>query len=169
MYLQECPNQWDIKVSTLLGYHHGTHKLKSFYTYTESDSDTELVRFYKKKKWSPIMGTPNTQSHADSESPEVLMSLIVNSTASIFNDSISNILKSRRGRGNIQIGRSVAMYLCRHFAHLEIKTIAAYFNVSHFSSVTIRLKRFDVQLNQTPSLRQKVSLLKHTIGQFKLT
>lgn len=169
MYLQECPNQWDIKVSTLLGYHHGTHKLKSFYAYTESDTDTELVRFYKKKKWTPVMGSPQTQTQTQDSSPETIMSLIVNSTASIFNESISNIRESRRGRGNIQIGRSVAMYLCRHFAHLEIKPIADYFNVSHFSAVTIRLKRFEVTLNQNPSLRQKVSLLKHTIGQFKLS
>jgi putative transposase len=167
-YIQERPKPDWLKVSYLLSYYHGDHKLKSFYTYTESSSDPELVSFYKKKKWKSQLGTPPITITRPPSNEIKSMDMIIKSTATIFNETRLDIVESRRGRGNQQLGRTVAMYLCRHVGHFEIKDIAKVFNVSHFSTVTVRLKRFQSVLDENTELQHKLKLLKQTVGQFKV-
>ena len=167
-YIQEHPKPEELRVSYLLSYHAGTHKLKSFYDYTESAEDNELVRFYKKKKWTPQLGNPQPTTQTTRQDLTKTIQNIINSTAAIFKETVPDIIESRRGRGNQQLGRTVAMYLCRHVGHVEIKQIAKVFNVTHFSAVTVRLKRFEAVLAHNDALKHKVKLLKKTVGQFQV-
>ena len=167
-YLQETPKPDWLKVSYLLGYHQGEHKLKSFYDYTECDNDLDLVTFYKKKKWKPQLGSPHSKNTTLESKHPITMDAIIKSTSAVFKETLPDILESRRGRGNKQLGRTVAMYLCRHVGHFEIKEIAQKFNVSHFSTVTVRLKRFQSTVETDPALQNKLKLLKNTVGQFSV-
>ena len=167
-YIQEHPKPEELRVSYLLSYHAGTHKLKSFYDYTESAEDNELSRFYKKKKWAPHLGNPHPTTRRFQRDEAEVMQTIIKSTAAIFKEREPDIIESRRGRGNQQLGRTVAMYLCRHVGHIEIKQIAKVFNVSHFSAVTVRLKRFESVLSGNEALQHKLKMLKKTVGQFQV-
>jgi len=151
-----------LKSHDVLSCFKGIHDYKA---YVEEGTDAETRRFFNRKKWAPMYPAPfdpaisNTVHRVD-------LDTILAQTASLFNVEISHILKSKPGRGPVNIPRYVAMYLARLVGHYDIKEIATAFNVSHFSTVTVGIKRFEKQLATNPPLDQKVKLLMKTVDKF---
>ena len=94
------------------------------------------------------------------------MDILIRSTAMIMKETVDNIIISKRGRGNQQLGRTIAMYLCRHIGQYSIKDIAEHFGVGHESAVSVRLARFKDFLEYNPDVQSKLNLLVKTAGKF---
>lgn len=149
---------------------HDTH----YQAYVENAPIPDLNNFYKKKKLNPYLGTSKFLQHARQVGKEEhviekpSMETLIKSTASIFREAEEDILKSKRGRGQESMGRTVAMYLCRYVGQYPIKDIAKTFNVSHESTISVRLARFKPKIEQDPSLKSKLNLLTQTAGKFQV-
>jgi putative transposase len=164
--------------STFLGQYKGPLWLKSrdtlhcfknrisdYKEYVEEGTDHETKRFFNKKKWSPMF--PSSFEHPLKQLNTLLtIEIIITQTASLFNVTPIEITQSTQGRGPVNIPRYVAMYLSRIVGKHDLKDIAKAFNVSHVSTITVGIKRFEKRLSETPNLDQKVKLLTKTIGRF---
>lgn len=144
--------------------------------YVLNECNEGLYRFFKRKKLTPylcsndfLLAAKNSARMFDGVLlKQVSMDVIVTSTAQVMNESIENIISSKRGRGNNQLGRSVAMYVCRHVGQHSIKSIAAHFCVTHESTVSVRVARFKKLLHSRPDIQKTVQLLIQTAGKFRL-
>ncbi len=146
--------------------------------YLQALDNTDLYKVYKRKKISPFLGSKSfilavknsaasEQTSGPKKSPPS-MDILIKSTASVFDKKAADIMISKRGRGNKQLGRTVAMYLCRHVGHYSIKDIAKTFGVTHESAVSVRLARFKTYLQNNPDVQSKLKLLTQTAGRFSL-
>ncbi|MEK7299206.1 MAG: hypothetical protein AAB066_04875, partial [Candidatus Margulisiibacteriota bacterium] len=148
----------------------------AYKTFMAQGVPAELVKFYKRKKKASVLGsdafvtqiTEKTKTRRIEKAPTPDMDTLIQSTAEILGEPIAHILASRRGRLNPQLGRSCAMYLCRHLGRHTITDIAKKFNVSHYSTVSVRIRRFRAVLQKNPRLKAKLDLLVKTAGKFKI-
>lgn len=159
----------------LLSYLGSAQPELDYRSFVENIYDADMAKWFSSKKLKPILGSasfvasiqifqvaqPAPPSHPS-------MDILIKSASSVLNDPLDNILISKRGRNNKQLGRTVAMYLCRHIGQYPIKAIAAHFNVTHESAVSVRLSRFQKSLSNDPKLQLKLKLLKQTIGKFQV-
>ena len=110
-YIQEHPKPEELRVSYLLSYHAGTHKLKSFYDYTESAEDNELVRFYKKKKWASQLGnpqpTPQTTRQDLTKTIQNIKSVIDNSSTLLWNGPLGYFENPNFSIGSLEIAKYI--------------------------------------------------------------
>jgi hypothetical protein len=136
-----------------------------------------IKHFFTRKKLKPVLGDDNFTHKFSKKSPlrgkkdfktKPSIDTIIQSTAQILNEPISHITESKRGRNNKQLGRSVAIYLCRYVGNYTIQEIADTFNVSHYSAISVRLTRFKKYLKQDVALQQKLLLLRRTVGKFRI-
>jgi len=137
----------------------------------------QIKRFFTRKQLWPTFGekefiqkfskTSDFRGKKDiKENPSI--NTIIQSTSQILNEPLEKIVASKRGRNNQQLGRTVAMYLCRYVGNHTIDDIAKAFQVSHYSAVSVRLARFKKKLNQDTALQQKLLLLRKTVGKFRI-
>ena len=153
---------WLKSLSTLAQFN---HRLADYQTYIEDGTDTETRHFFNRKKWTTHYPTP-FETTSDEKKSSIDIQIIIEKTASLFNVEIESITESKQGRSSVNIPRYVALYLSRLVGHYDIKYIAEVFNVSHVSTVTVGIKRFEKRLAETPALNQKVKLLTKTITAF---
>lgn len=141
------------------------HRLSDYKHYIELGTDAETRHFFNRKKWTTHYPTPfeieKQEAHA-----AIDIHLIITRTAALFQVNPDSITHSKQGRTDVNIPRYVALYLARIVGKYDIKYIAEIFNVSHVSTVTVGIKRFEKRLSETPSLHQKVKLLTKTITAF---
>ncbi len=174
IYTGQSPKVGWVKTQSLLKRFPSPYEIH-YQAYVENAPIPDLNNFYNKKKLNPYLGSSKFLQHAKTvgkeehvqETPS--MNTLIKSTSVIFKESEEQIIKSRRGRGQESIARTVAMYLCRYVGQYPIKDIAAHFNVTHESTVSVRLARFKPKIEKDPSLKSKLALLTQTAGKFKVS
>jgi hypothetical protein len=177
-YVGKAPRPRWLQISTILPTYPRPFE-KYYGEYVLHEKDDHILRFFKRKKLSPFLGSPgfimaaknSAASFKDNARETALpsMDVLIQSTAMVMKESVDDILISKRGRGNQQLGRTVAMYLCRHIGQYSIKDIAEHFGVSHESAVSVRLARFKTFLEHNPEIQTKLNLLVKTAGRFSLS
>jgi len=175
-YIGKAPLHKALTTKTALQYLSAAQPAAAYKQYVETTYDKDMVAWFTSKKLKPILGSKeflmtvqNYQNSQPTTPSAPSMDILIKSAASVLNESIDDILISRRGRNNQQLGRTVAMYLCRHIGQHPIKDIANQFNVTHESAVSVRLARFQKSLSNDPKLQSKLRLLKQTIGKFQVS
>lgn len=176
-YVGKAPRPRWLQISRILPTYPRPFE-KYYGEYVLHEKGPQLERFFKRKKLSPYLGSPgfimaaknSAESFKDAGSSIEIpsMDVLIQSTAMIMKESIDDILVSKRGRGNQQLGRTVAMYLCRHIGQYSIKVIAEHFGVGHESAVSVRLARFKHFLEDHPEVQSKLNLLVKTAGKFSV-
>lgn len=176
-YVGKAPRPRWLQISTILPQYPRPFE-KYYGEYVLHEKDDRLIRFFKRKKLSPFLGSTgfvmaaknSAAAHKDTGSTTTLpsMDVLIQSTAMVMKETVDDILISKRGRGNQQLGRTVAMYLCRHIGQHSIKDIAEHFGVGHESAVSVRLARFKTFLEHHPDVQSKLNLLVKTAGRFSL-
>lgn len=149
-----------------------------YMAYHNGPAEHAIVSWFSKKKLKPILGSDiftatsismaRAYKHVKPAPKGPGMDVLIKSTADVFQEPIEHVLESKKGRNNKQLGRTVAMYLCRHVGHHTIQEIAEKFRVTHPSAVSVRLARFKKTLSQNPDVKNKVKLLVQTAGRFKI-
>jgi len=150
--------------------------LYQIYVDTGEDLDTEL--FYSKKRISPVMGSGNfkrklclSKNFDTLEVPDArqLMSRptiisIINQVAIFFGVERQRLVQSRRGRCQQNLPRSIAIALCRNIGGYSLKEIAREFGVSHYSSISISIRRLMQTLNSDTESLHDYELLKNKLA-----
>ena len=140
--------------------------------YVQLGVDEEVTDFYRKKKQSPILGCfqfkhqllkPTQRSGLRNRTMGPSMDTIMQATAQYFDVSTEQLRLSRRGQVNIP--RSVAIYLSRKLGHHILVDIAAeYSGISH-AAVGTTVKRFQQLLEKDTSLQQSVECIIDSLQQ----
>lgn len=174
-YVGKAPRPRWLQISSILPTYPRPFE-KYYGEYVLHEKDDSLIKFFKRKKLSPILGSSgfvmsaknSAASFKDHTTTSTIpsMDVLIQSTAMVMKETVDDILISKRGRGNQQLGRTVAMYLCRHIGQYSIKDIATHFGVGHESAVSVRLARFKEFLEHHPDIQSKLNLLVKTAGRF---
>ncbi len=145
--------------------------------FVEAGVDEETVAFYQKKKQLPILGRDSfiarkTKAIANNkEQPEsrgrikeITLDTVVESVVQVFQIEREEIFHTPRGRGQVNIARSAAIYVSRKSAGLPLTTIAEYFGLSHYGSVSGANSRFEARMDKDKGLVSKLMILNKTIN-----
>ncbi len=130
--------------------------------YVETGEDKETDNFYRKRKLSAVLGSTEfkkqvldtskidldevPQAKEFIEKPSIAN--IIKAVAEEFSVSMESIRLSKKGRGNSNMPRSVALCLCRKLGGHSLKTIAKEFKINHYSAVSVAIKRLNQCLEQ---------------------
>ncbi len=177
-YLDPKIRPYWLRVRSVLAQFPQPHEAH-YEAYHNGPAERGLVTWFSKKKLRPILGGDTFESSAVSMSKTFKqvkpttavgpsMDVLIKSTSDVLQESIEHIITSKKGRTNKQLGRTVAMYLCRHVGHYSIQNIAEKFGVTHPSAVSVRLARFKETLEKSPDIKTKVKLLVQTAGRFRV-
>lgn len=151
------------------------HKRVKYKAYVEdADLVSDVARFYKKKRTSPVLGdqkfkeslvefkTDSTESpNYEREYSRPALERIVGEVAEYFKVEVSSVVQSKRGRGAKNYPRKVAMYLAHHIGGYKLTEIAAYFGLTHYGSVgsAVNCVKYD-QLNDRKIKNQLNNVIK---------
>ena len=143
-----------------------------YQAFVEAGIDEETAAFYQKKKQAPILGRESfiarkTKTIAENkEQPEsrrrvkdITLDTIVAGVVQVFQIQPEEIFHTPRGRGQENIARSAALYVSRKTAGLPLTTIAEYFGLSHYGSVSGANSRFEARMVEDKQLLSKVMRL----------
>ena len=148
-----------------------------YQAFVEAGIDEETAAFYQKKKQAPILGRESfiarkTKTIAENkEQPEsrrrvkdITLDTIVAGVVQVFQIQPEEIFHTPRGRGQENIARSAALYVSRKTAGLPLTTIAEYFGLSHYGSVSGANSRFEARMVDDKQLLSKVMRLNKAIN-----
>ena len=89
----------------------------------------------------------------------VSMEQVVQHVATYLGCDINDILYAKRGQGQKNQPRRIAMYFCQQKASATLPEIARLFNVSHYSTVSQAIRRLKVELGGDKRLAGLVKVL----------
>ena len=146
--------------------------------YVETGEDLETDSFYGKQRIAPVMGSAqfkrklslkreyDTHEVPDakllSSRPEI--DVIIKQVSSFFGVDKNTIIKSCRGRAQRNIPRSIAIALCRNTGGYSLKEIAKVFGVSHYSSISVAIRRLNLVTIENDKTRHDYEVLKSQIA-----
>jgi len=139
--------------------------------FVEQGTDEELEEFYGKERVKPILGREDFISEmapqeevqrrqfnvAQSRLPSVKE--IVAQTAKRFGVSKESILHAARGRGQANVPRWAALYLCREVGGYSLREICQEFGLGHISGVSQASTKLKSACGEDKSLEKQVKLL----------
>lgn len=146
--------------------------------YVETGQDLETDSFYGKKRIAPVMGSGHfkrklclKQEYDMQEVPDAkLLSsrpeivAIIKQVSNFFGVDKNTIIQSRRGRSQRNIPRSIAIALCRNIGGYSLKEIAKVFGVSHYSSISVAIRRLKLVTIENDKTRHDYEMLKSQIA-----
>jgi hypothetical protein len=151
----------------------GTSRPQAAYrAFVEQGVDDELNRFYHKAHHAPILGDAAFEASVaghrrmDAEIPDSVrrshippLDEIVETTAAAFGVASESLLTSRRGRGQANPARQVALYLSREAGGYSLEQIATYFGLGHYASVSRSAQLVKERLESEPEWAQMIDSL----------
>ena len=150
----------------------GRYSPESYKAYVDQGLDEETHSFYKKKNISSIWGDQDfkTRSHARAQSLDIEidkkglkepipMKTIIQAVAENYNVDVEKITITKRGQGQKNVPRWIAMKLCQDIGSAKLAEIAQVFNVGHYSTVSQSIKRLEVLMEHDDGVSAKVNML----------
>ncbi len=136
--------------------------------FVESGVDEEIQQFYDKGKMTSYLGSDefrewvyqqrktNDADISEREKFQFKMNMdkIIHEVAQLFNVPVAKVLRVRRGDPNIP--RAVAMYLCQEIADHRLIDIAHKFGLKRSGSIPGTIKRIKKLIASDQELKQKL-------------
>ncbi len=145
---------------------------RRYAAFVAGETAEALVAFYGKAKLSPILGDDEFRSgvlggrthHIDIpelKNVRTLPSLdaIVAATARHFDVDEAEIWTSRRGRGVVSPGRSVAMFVCQQVGDMRLREIADAFGLASYASAGSTIRQIKGRIAKDKALANRVSYI----------
>jgi REP element-mobilizing transposase RayT len=156
----------------------GTRRPQAAYRdFVERGVDKDMERFYGGSQQAPILGdaafeaSVATHRVVDREIPDRVrrwhaptLEAIVGSTAAVFGVASEHLLNTRRGRGQANPARQVALYLSRELGGYRLGEIASYFGLSHYASVSRSAQMVRERIEREPTLAQMIDRVQAQLG-----
>jgi putative transposase len=143
-------------------------KHRKYQSFVEMGVDEEIKTFYGKKNLMPFLGSDDfrawayEQQHTDEQFVNEYekkafrphMDKIVKDVAEIFNVPVKSVLTGVRGQTNIP--RWAAMYLCQEVGSHQLVDIAKHFGLQRTGSLPIMIAKFREYLKKDKALKNKI-------------
>ena len=147
-------------------------KSLSYKAYVEEGNDDETVHFYQLKNTPSVLGDLSFKEKAYKQAQSLSMEVdkkglkhpvkmmtIVAVVAAHFKVSKKEICVAKRGSGQKNVPRWIAMKLCQEVGGAKLIEIAKVFNVGHYSTVSQTIRRLNVLMNEEAGVAQIVNVL----------
>jgi len=140
---------WLYREKTYLMLGH-KQRYKVYRAYVDEGTDVEILGFYGKGNQTSVVGGEDFRGWVydellpDLESekkvaviePDLTISQVIEGVAKYYKVSRLGLLHTVRGRGQRNLHRKLAMYLCQELASARLVDIAREFNLGHIGSVS---------------------------------
>lgn len=140
------------------------HPLPAYKRFVERGLDEETKTFYAKNQWPAIRGGKEFATIADANAlnmgreiqkirrEEIPIKTIIAAVAAYYQCKQRDIKKAKRGRGQKNTPRWIAMKLSQDLSGLTLKDIARYFGVKTYGTVSITIARLNQELKEDSQL-----------------
>ena len=145
---------------------------ESYENYIDQGLDEETVHFYRKKNISSIWGDDDFKTSAYGKAQNlgmeidgkglkepVKMNTIIRQVAEQYDKKAEDIVTARRGQGQKNIPRWIAMKLCQDMGSAKLTEMAEVFNVGHYSTVSQSIKRLKVLMAEDDSVLESFNMI----------
>lgn len=151
---------------------------RRYRAFVELGVDEEIRAFYGRGKLAPVLGHDSFRrrlakrlpvastetSEARRVVPTPSIEELLAATAERFGTRQDELLSARRGRGERNIPRLVALGLARTISGYSLQTIAKAFGLRHYASVSVAVRRFKDVIAADPALARRVDQIKKRVG-----
>ncbi len=167
-----APPTW-LKTDFVLGVL-GSRK-SQYRQFVEQPGLDEVSEFFRQEYQGPILGSAEFIKRAirgyrpNREQPRRRghglpgVGGILDAVSREFGVSPAELKHTSRGRGQRNIPRAVAMYLCQTSAQKKLEEIATQFNVSHYATVSVTIRRLKDDLETDVRLAGRVAALEESL------
>ena len=152
---------------------------RRYHAFVEQGMDEEIRTFYSKGRLSPVLGREEFQkaiarrrkvTQPNPEVPEAKrllprpsLTTIAQVTAAHFHVDQGNLYRESRGRGRVNAPRAVAMALSRRPGGYSLKEIAEAFQVGHYSSISVAIRRLQDRVTADRELAKTLVTLRKSL------
>lgn len=165
--------EW-LETEMILGQKGSNQRRTELYqAFVENDTEDELMKFYGKKKLSPILGDVTFQKlilmrygKVDKEVAERKQvgdapssKKIIQQVADYYGIKSRDVVTARLGRGQRHYPRLIAMSLCQRVGRMTLNEIAALFSIGHYASVSNAIARLGKTIVKDKQLAKQISHL----------
>ena len=138
--------------------------------------DKKLVKFYCQKTAEPVLGDeafintlmlikPSKEVPRQAQvmrRPTILA--IISEVSLMYGDDIGSIVTAKKGRGESNIPRKMAMYIARKYGDYRLQEIADSFGLRHYGGVSSTIHLFMRELENDLALRERVAIIVNKAG-----
>ena len=177
-YIGEHKAKIWLQRQTILDFLAQRNAMAMYRIYVETGQDPELEKFYRKRKLSPVLGSSHFKKQAVDtraidtvEVPQAKLLIekpsidkIISAVSEEFSVSAESIRTSKKGRGQINRARSVALSLCRTLGGHPLKDIAKAFGMNHYSAVSVAIRRLNQSMKTDPATSRNLDTLKNKLA-----
>jgi len=147
-------------------------KYSAYRAYVEQGNDEEITRFYQLKNTPSIMGDKSFKAYAHGQSQSLDIEVdkkglkhpvdlleIVGAVADRYHISVKDICVAKRGSGEKNIPRWIAMKLCQEVGGAKLIEIAKVFNVGHYSTVSQTIGWLNILIHEGDGVIDEYNML----------
>ncbi len=147
-------------------------KSQTYKAYVEEGNDDETTRFYQLKNMPSVLGDSSFKEQAQRQAQSLSMEIdkkglkhpvelmtIVATVAAHFKVSKKDICVAKRGSGQKNVPRWIAMKLCQEAGGAKLTEIAKVFNVGHYSTVSQTIRRLNVLMDEEEGVKRVLNVL----------
>ncbi len=170
-YVNKVASQkWLNRNELLKQFNHQANRYTGYQSFVEQGVDEELVQFYGKKNMMAVLGSDSFREWAYSiksddeeitrksrQIPNLPVRTIVIAVAEKFEATEDSILKATRGRGQKNIPRWVAMYICQEKGGYKLAEIAKYFGLARYATVSTTISRLKIWMEEDKRTKKMVN------------
>lgn len=139
--------------------------------FVEQPGPDEVSEFFRQGNQGPILGSAEFIKRAlrgykpSREQPRPRrhrlpdIGSLLEAVAKEFGVTPADLRRTTRGRGQRNLPRAVAMYLCQVVGQKKLHEIAAPFNVGHYATVSVTIRRLKDDLETDAKLAGRVRVL----------
>lgn len=147
-------------------------RFKAYRQFVMQGNSAETHEFYNKAYLPAVMGDSDFLARAEAAAQSLDIEIdrqglrrpvatesILRAVASRYSIDEADLVSTRRGKGQKNIPRWIAMKLCQDLAGERLDAIAAVFNVGHYSTVSQTIGRLNRLMDEDDDVRRRYKLL----------
>jgi putative transposase len=171
-YLDAIPHPAWLTKDEILSSLNSSNNVETYKLYVGNPSEKELMDFYSARKSNNILGNElfveKVKKHRTIHPTETAkyainsgmnIDNIIAAVAKHFAITTKQLLQTNRGRGNKNIPRQVALYLCQRLSEATLQSLAKKFQIEHYSTVSQTMKRFKQELKTDKLLVENLNVI----------
>jgi REP element-mobilizing transposase RayT len=168
--LNQAP-RW-LNRDTVYGELGSRQRYRSYKTYVNQGMDQETTEFYRLKHTPSVLGDKEFRAKAQKKSKSldreidkkglkhpVALARIIEAVAIYYQVTGQAIKRARRGQGNRNIPRWIAMKLCQEVGSAKLTEIAEEFGVGHYTTVSQTIGRLNRLMSESRQYEKDYNVL----------
>jgi len=157
---------------TVYGELGSVHKYSAYKTFINAGNDEETAHFYRHKNTPSIWGDKGFKEKAYNQAlsldieidkrgliQPVPLEKILNTVAEYYNISVIALSFAKRGKGQHNLPRWIAMKLCQDVGGAKLTDIAIIFKVGHYSTISQTIGRLNKMLQDDRRVSSDFTML----------